>query len=102
MKTNVEKIKELLVKKYNPEKIILFGSYSNGKNTNDSDIDLLIVKNTDESFHKRSAEVRLILRNFNTPIDVLVITPKEFSKWRKMKKSFINNIFVTGQVIYEW
>lgn len=102
MNSNVEKIKKLIVKKYNPEKIILFGSYSNGKNKNDSDIDLLIIKNTDESFRKRSAEVRLLLRNSNTPIDVFVVTPKEFSKWRKTKKSFFNNIFESGQVIYEY
>lgn len=46
---------------YNPEKIILFGSYAVGSTQSDSDLDLLIIKETEERFIDRWCTVRRIL-----------------------------------------
>ena len=40
----IQRITDHIVKKYKPEKVILFGSYAWGKPTEDSDVDLFIVK----------------------------------------------------------
>ena len=46
----IDLIVERIVKKFNPHKIILFGSYAKGTATKDSDVDLLIVLPIDEKF----------------------------------------------------
>lgn len=46
----IKKITTKIVKKYKPEKIILFGSFTWGKPTKDSDVDLLIIKNIKKKF----------------------------------------------------
>ena len=43
---------------YNPDKIILFGSYANGNYSDNSDLDFILVKDTNAPKHKRGLEVR--------------------------------------------
>ncbi len=71
----VEKIK----KEYEPEKIILFGSYAYGRPTEESDIDLFIVKDTDKRWVDRFVEVsRLIYKpGLHVSVSPMVYTPEE-------------------------
>ena len=46
----IKKITEQIIKGYNPEKIILFGSCANGKQNSASDIDLAVIKKTKVGF----------------------------------------------------
>ncbi len=62
---------------FNPERIILFGSYANGIPDNGSDLDLLIIQETDLPMHKRGLDIRLSLIGTMIPIDVLVYTKKD-------------------------
>lgn len=94
-------IKDIIdqLKAYNPEKIILFGSYASGNPTKDSDVDLVVVKKTTQPFLERQKQVHLLLRT-TTPIDIFIFTPDEFEKARH------NNLLIkaaseTGKVIYE-
>ncbi len=87
------------VKKYEPEKVILFGSYASGKQHKDSDIDLIIIKNTKKPFHDRLIEVRRLI-DTTTPVDLLVFTPAEYDK-HKRTNPFIAEIAETGRIIYE-
>lgn len=84
---------------YNPEKIILFGSYANGNPNQDSDVDIMVVKKTNDSFSERQKKVRLMLRT-TTPVDVFVLTPEEFAK-AKEDNLFIKEIADSGKIIYE-
>ena len=45
----IEARAQIIIQKFNPEKIILFGSYAWGKPTTDSDVDLLIIMNSKKS-----------------------------------------------------
>ena len=94
----VEKIKTW----YPPQKIILFGSYAWGNPTKDSDLDLLIVKETTEKHRKRSLKIRKILSEENGLIgmDILVYTPEELSKRIEMGDSFLSKILRKGKVLY--
>lgn len=97
-----KKIVEKLKNEYHPEQIILFGSYGYGKPTDDSDVDLLIVKDTKESFHQRIVTVRRLLstiqRGFG--LDVIVITPKELADRLEIGDQFIEQIITKGEVLY--
>ena len=86
---------------FNPEKIILFGSYAAGNPSNDSDIDLLIIKDTDLPKHKRSFDIQKSLRGSMIPMDILVYTQKEFEIEQLNKYSFISSAIKTSKILYE-
>ncbi len=58
VKTIVSEIVEKLKREYKPQRIILFGSYAYGNPTEDSVIDLLILKNSDERRVDRLVQVK--------------------------------------------
>ena len=99
MENDVNQIIENIKKGMSPEKIILFGSYALGKSTPESDLDLLVIKNTSIPYHERLIEARRLLRT-TIPIDLLVLTPQELTKNSK-DNPFISEILSSGQTVYE-
>ncbi len=98
----IDEIVQKIVKEYRPEKIILFGSYAYGEPHSDSDIDLLIIKKTEERPIDRRVAVRRILSdpNLRTPIESLVLTPEEIKKRQTIGDQFIEEILRRGMVLY--
>lgn len=94
------KINEVLeqLKKMNPKALILFGSAAKGEMKEDSDVDVLMIKEMKESFSDRMRVVRSSLRT-NLPLDILVLTPKEAKEFTK-KSEFFSQIFKEGNYIY--
>ena len=98
-----EKIKEVIdriVKNINPEKIILFGSYASGNPGEDSDLDILVIKEMKMPRYKRSREVKKHLRGMKIPIDVIVYTKKEVKECKDTKTAFISQAIKQGKVLY--
>ena len=85
-----------------PDKIILFGSYAYGEPTEDSDVDLLIIKDTEKRPIDRWIEVKKLLRDVtrDIPVSPLVYTEKELEERIAIKDFFIQEIFETGEVLY--
>lgn len=102
IRTEIEKIVRQVVGAYQPEKIILFGSYAYGVPHKDSDIDLLIIKKTSQSFIDRLIQVRKILTdpNRSVPLETIVLTPEELSARLKIGDQFIQEIVRRGEVLY--
>jgi predicted nucleotidyltransferase len=99
----IYEIVEKLKKEYNPLKVILFGSYAHDNVTDDSDIDLFILKNTDESRVDRFVRVKRIVYDPNqtVPVSPLVCTPDEVETRLKMDDNFIEEILHEGVVLIE-
>jgi len=97
----IKKVVDKIVKNYKPEKIILFGSFATGKSIKDSDVDLLIVKNTKEPRTKRHLEVDRMLLDRDIPLDILVYTPREIEKRISLGDFFVRNIIQQGKILYE-
>lgn len=100
-----KKIKEItdkIVKKYKPEKIILFGSYAWGKPHEWSDVDLFIVKNSKRRKIDRQRYLHKILFGNNfPPMDILVYTPSEVEESiNKNRNLFIEDIVRNGKVLF--
>ena len=98
------KINEIVLRiatKFNPDKIILFGSYAAGNPNNDSDIDLLIIKDTDLPIHRRSFEIQKYLIGSMIPIDILVYTNNEFEQEKTDEYSFICSAIKSSRILYE-
>ena len=90
-----------IANKFNPEKIILFGSYAKGTQNKGSDIDLLIIQDTDLPSYRRGIEIRMSLIGTKMPIDILVYTRIEFEKEKQDKYSFLYSAIKTSKILYD-
>jgi len=97
----INEIVNRIATKFNPEKIILIGSYASGKAHSDSDLDLLVIKDTSLPRHKRSFEIYKSLIGSMVPMDILVFTSSEFEQEKEEKYSFLNSAMKTSKVLYE-
>ncbi len=78
----INRMAKRIVKRFHPEKIILFGSQARGDAGPDSDIDLLIVMPVEGSVCEKRLDIRQALHDIPLPLDVVVTPPEEFA-WRK-------------------
>ncbi len=102
IQTILDEIVKTIIAGYSPRKIILFGSYAYGMPTEDSDIDLLTIKETDKRPIDRWTEVKRLLRDRGreAPVSPLVYTPKELSDRMGIGDFFIQEILEKGKVLY--
>ena len=96
-------IADRIARDYNPERIILFGSRAWGEPTADSDVDLFVVKDTDQRPSLRQAEVRRLIHDLKhrLPMDILVVTPNELRKRLAIGDQFCQKVLKEGVVLYE-
>ena len=100
----IEKLKTI-----HPYKVILFGSYAYGEPNVDSDIDLLVVldsEKTPKNFQE-NMENKLLVRNAlwelnkETPIDLIVHTRPMYQKFNVLGSMFSKELLEKGRVLYE-
>lgn len=90
-----------IITKYHPKKIILFGSHVWGTPQADSDVDLLVIKETTQPRLQRQRELYGLLRDRTVPLDLLVYTPAELEKKISGEKNlFLHDIITNGKIIY--
>lgn len=99
-KAELKKIVKQIIERYQPKKIILFGSATSGKYKKDSDVDLLIIKESKKRRVDRIGEI-LNLVERQIPLDPLVYTPSEFEERLKMGDFFLKEVLDTGKIVYE-
>ena len=87
-------------REFQPEKIILFGSYAHGTATADSDVDLLVVLAFRGNDVSKAIEIRC---RFETPfpLDLLVRKPSFIQKRLRERDMFIEQVLNEGRVLYE-
>ena len=97
-----KKLSITLAKKYKPEKIVLFGSVSRKKDSENSDIDLLIIKSSSKKRPYRSKEVYKSLRGIKRKyaLDVIVYTPKEIEDRIELGDHFVKSALSDGLILY--
>ena len=89
-----------VVNRFNPERVILFGSHASGNTTPDSDVDLLVVMDFKNRPHQQAFEIRrAIKRSF--PLDILVRRPADINRRLRLGDFFIKEIMQEGKVLYE-
>lgn len=94
------RIVERIVKRFAPEKVILFGSHARGEAGPDSDFDLLIVMQPKGRKSAQELEILKSLRAFRVPADVIVTTPVDFA-WRSEIPGTIERpASLEGRVLY--
>ncbi|MEK6861138.1 MAG: nucleotidyltransferase domain-containing protein [Nanoarchaeota archaeon] len=99
IQAQIDSIKNQLIKKYKPEKIILFGSGASGQMGPDSDLDFFIVKDDKKDPYKRIVEVYGLVDK-DIAADFIIYTPEEFSERLRLGDPFIKSIVSEGRVLY--
>jgi predicted nucleotidyltransferase len=97
----LENVKDTIVAAFDPQQIIVFGSTIYGQTTPDSDVDLLIVMESDERPARRAARVSKLLRPRPFPMDILVRTPEEIQYRLQIGDTFIREVLERGKIIFE-
>jgi predicted nucleotidyltransferase len=96
----VQRMVELIVQRFHPERVILFGSHARGEAGPDSDVDLLVVTPVEGPKRAKQLEIRRALRGIRVPVDIVVSTPEEF-EWRREIAGTIEYPAVKeGKVLY--
>lgn len=96
----IQEIADKVAREFQPEKIILFGSFAWGTPTEDSDVDLFIVKGGEGKKWEKEKAVYKFLAGAKIPIDVLVYTKEEANQSRRKGNFFIEDIFTKGRTLY--
>ena len=98
----VQEMADRLVSEFDPEQVILFGSYAWGTPSEDSDIDLfVIISESNERPLQRALRASECLAGMRVAKDILVRTRAEAEKYRRVYASLESQIFEKGRVIYE-
>jgi predicted nucleotidyltransferase len=98
----IEYIVNKIIYEIQPEKIILFGSYARGDFNSNSDVDLFIVKNGDESSRIMRRKIVSLFWGKKFSMDIIVRNQEEVN-WNLRAKNpfYLNHIFKEGKVLYE-
>ena len=98
---SIRNVTRRIAEEFQPEKIVLFGSYAYGTPGPDSDVDLLVVMDTSLSSREQRLEISRVLSPRPFPMDILVRTPKDLAERLKLGDSFLQDIINRGKVVYE-
>ena len=93
------------IKEFDPDKIILFGSYAYGNPTDESDVDLFVVKNLEPGkIRDMRIEMRRSISNiiWDNKIDVdLLLDNEEHINYRiSIGDKFYDEIITNGKLLY--
>ena len=98
----IKKISKKIAEQFQPEKIILFGSYAWGKPTAYSDVDLLVIHKSKERRLEREIKLRQSIHPAGVFVDVLSYTPEELEQSINIYRNlFLEDIVRNGRPLYE-
>lgn len=95
----IENIADCIVEVFEPDKLVLFGSYAVGKQTDQSDLDFLVIKDTNVPKSQRLVGLKRKI-DFYVPLDIIVLTPEEVKVSIADSSSFIARVLREGRVLY--
>jgi len=90
-----------IVTRIQPQKVIIYGSYAKDTATSKSDLDILVIKETELPMANRANDLKPILSNSLVPVDVHIYTPEEVAEYGQEPFSFINCILNSGKIVFE-
>ena len=96
----IKNVVEQIVKKFNPKKVILFGSYAYGQPKPESDVDLLVIMDTRLSGIRQAIEINNQIQ-YTFGLDLLVYTPERLQQRISWGDQFLREIVSRGKIVYE-
>ena len=98
--TTIKDVARCIGDKANAKAVILFGSYARGQAKKTSDVDFLVIAESNLPRFKRSRELYKLFKPYPFGMDILVYTPAEVEKDSKNPLSFIYAVLQEGKKVY--
>ncbi|MEK7376340.1 MAG: nucleotidyltransferase domain-containing protein [Candidatus Margulisiibacteriota bacterium] len=98
---DIIEIVQTIKRKTNPKLIYLFGSYSSGRQTETSDLDILVIDDSNGDKNSLALEISKTLFPRNYGLDLIVVSPEDIKKKQMQNLGFWQNIVKTGEKVYE-
>jgi len=80
--------------------VILFGSFARGNPNESSDVDWMIIAESDQPRFKRSRSLYKLFRPYPFGMDLLVYTPQEIERGKRVSVSFVSKVLREGKTLY--
>jgi predicted nucleotidyltransferase len=100
IREGLRKVTRQIVEQFHPQKVILFGSYAYGHPTEDSDVDLLVVMETEGNPLYAAAHIAAAV-DHPFPLDILVIRPSDLDFAVQEQNIFETEVMNQGIILYE-
>lgn len=97
----VRQMIQRIVERFDPDRIILFGSRARGTAAPDSDVDLLVILPVLGSKRMMAAQIDRALSDRRLPLDVIVATPEQFERERHQIGSLMHDAAREGLLVHE-
>jgi predicted nucleotidyltransferase len=97
----LEEATRRLASRFDPERIILFGSYARGTADDRSDVDLLVIGRFEGDRRALTVAMDRALRGLGLARDIVVMTPEEFEEDRHVPGTIARPASREGKVLYE-
>lgn len=101
VKRHIREMVRRLVREFDPDRIILFGSHARGDAGPDSDVDLLVILPFTGSKFDKMLQMRGVLHSIPVPLDVFAVTPEEVERRRNIVGTLVYPAIHEGKVLYE-
>lgn len=99
--TSIRALAQRITDRFQPDKIIIFGSYAYGNPKPESDVDLLVIMDTPLRSREQRLEISRALSPRPLPLDIIVRTPQELAERIALGDLFLREITTRGKVLYE-
>ena len=90
-----------IVEEFQPASILLFGSRARGDSKESSDVDLLVIMRDVPDKRRAAVEIRRSLGDLPVSKDIVVATPEEVARRRRVVGTIIHAALREGRVLYE-
>lgn len=97
----IEAAVQLLAEGPKVKRVILFGSYAQGKAREESDLDFLVIESGLKARREEMVRLRAQLRPLGIPVDVMVADASQFETWKAIPGTALFEAARHGQVLYE-
>jgi predicted nucleotidyltransferase len=101
VRAGIDEMVRRIVRRFAPERIVLFGSHARGGAGPDSDVDLLVIMDVKGSRRETRVRIRIELGDLDLPTDILVATPDEVRTYGHLIGSILRPALCEGRVLYE-
>jgi predicted nucleotidyltransferase len=98
--TDIDWVCDTIVNAVHPERIFLFGSYAEGRQTDDSDIDVVVVMDSELAPHQRNVAVKRLFPRRWFSLDAFVFTPEEFARYKDVPGTIVYTAAHEGRLLY--
>ncbi len=97
---DIYKVAMLIATEVNAERVILFGSHARGEANENSDVDFMIIAESNMPRFKRTRELYKLFKPYPFGMDLIVYTPQEFERGKRSPVSFVSTVLREGKTLY--